>query len=381
MPDGPVTACGSCYYPRLVTVLDLGMQPLPQAIPGADDSARYPLRLVRCARCTLVQLDYIVPQARLFPPDYPYATGNTRALREHFAGLAGIIAELAEAGELAVDIGGNDGTMLKELRKAAPAVRALLVEPTDQAWKADAAGIRVVNEYWTAELARKIAREYGPAMVIATSNTFGHVPDPHDFLDGITSLLAGNGTFIIENQDWFHVASLMQIDTVYHEHLRYYTPASLGLLLAGHGLLVTGWEPLDMHGGSFRATAVRESPNLQGRAEALASRLAGLLQQASADGPVYAVGAPTRATPLVNYAGLGKYLTCACEIAGSGKIGAVIPGTAVPVVDEEVLFADQPPHVLLLAWDLAASLIPLLRSKGYRGKIIIPLPEPRIADG
>lgn len=380
-PEGRVWQCGSCGGRHLTPVLDMGMQPLPQAKPGRDDSALYPLRLVRCPQCTLVQLDYIVPQAELFPVDYPYVTGNTRALREHFSRQARTITTMIEAGDLVVDVGGNDGTMLAALRAAAPSARLLLVEPTDQARKCPA-GIEVVQDYWTAGLAAKIRQEYGPAKVIVTSNTFGHVPDPHDFLDGVTELLDADGTLIIDNQDWFNVVNLLQIDTVYHEHLRYYTPASLGWLLERHGLLLTGWTRITMHGGSFRATAVRHPQySLQARAEGLAAHLTALVAEAARKGPVYAIGAPTRATPLVNFAGLGRYLTCACEIRGSQKIGACIPGTDVPVVDEVALFRDQPPYALLLAWDLADGLIPKLRERGYTGDVIVPLPEPGIYDG
>ena len=379
MPDGPVLACGSCGFTRLEPVLDMGMQPLPQARKDGRVN-RYPLRLVKCPRCTLVQLDYIVPQAELFPADYPYATGNTKALRDHFGQQALFVEELISRGDLVIDIGGNDGTMLKTLRKIAPDNWLLLIEPTDQAQKAGD-HIDVVQEYFTAELARKVREEHGQAQVITASSVFGHIPDPHDFLDGVTTLLAEDGTLIIDNQDWFNVVQDLQIDTIYHEHLRYYTPASLSWLLARHGLLVTSLHRTVMHGGSFRAVAVREKPDLKVRAAILAGDLSVLVRAAASIGPVYAVGAPTRATPLVNYADIGKYLTCACEIAGSQKIGAFIPGTQVRIVDEQALFDDQPPYALLLAWDLADTLIPLLRKKGYRGRIILPLPEPRFADG
>jgi C-methyltransferase C-terminal domain len=197
----------------------------------------------------------------------------------------------------------------------------------------------------------------------------------------VTELLAEDGTFIIDNQDWQNVVNDLQIDTIYHEHLRYYSPASLSWLLARHGLLVVSLTRLEMHGGSFRAIVRRQKPDLQGRTAQLVNQLLNLMDEAVQAGPIYAVTAPSRATPLVNYAGLGKYLTCACEIAACEKIGACIPGTDVPIVDEAVLFADQPPHALLLAWDIADSLIPVLRRKGYKGKIILPLPEPRITDG
>jgi hypothetical protein len=284
-------------------------------------------------------------------------------------------------GDLVVDIGGNDGTMLAGLRKADPEARLLLIEPTDQAKKCPDDQIAVEQDYFTAALAAEIRYHgFGPAKVIVTSNTFGHVPDPVDFLAGVTELLADDGTFIIDNQDWLSVVNGLQVDTIYHEHLRYYTPLSLSYLLEHHGLAIETLSRLDMHGGSFRAVVRRVRPDLRQRAWRAKGWIRSLVSGAAEDGPVYAVGAPTRATPLVNWTGIGKYLTCACEIAGSGKIGACIPGTLVPVVDEQKLFDDQPPYALLLAWDLADMLVPLLRKKGYKGKILVPLPEPRVLD-
>jgi len=388
MPEGPVLACGSCGSGPLEPVLDLGPQPLPQAMPGRAGLVKYPLRLVQCPQCTLVQLDYIVSQHELFPADYPYATGNTKALRVHFDQLAGEVTAMIGHEDLVVDIGANDGTFLglvhqewlrEDRTRFRP--RVLAIEPTNQARKCRQAGIGVVQDYFTAALAARIRQDHGTAKVIVTANTFGHVPDPHDFLDGVTELLAGDGTLIIDNQDWHNVVNDLQIDTIYHEHLRYYSPASLSHLLARHGLLVTSLTRIAMHGGSFRAIAVREKPGLAVRAIQLAARLNELLSEAAKAGPVYAIGAPTRATSLVNYAGLGKYLYRACEIAGSEKIGAVIPGTTVPIVDEQALFGNQPPYALLLAWDLYTDIIPKLRANGYNGKIIIPLPEPRIFHG
>jgi spermidine synthase len=356
----------------------MGEQPLPQAMPGKDTSRRYPLRLVRCGRCTLVQLDYIVLEKERFPADYPYITGNTGALRDHFAEQARAVSDLVMPGDLVIDIGGNDGTMLRALRKIDPEPRLMLIEPTDQAKRCDDTSIKVVQAYFTDRLAAEIAEEHGVAKVITASNVFGHVGDPHDFLDGVEELLAPDGTLIIDNQDWHNVVQDLQIDTIYHEHLRYFSPASLSWLLAQHGLLVVSWNRIGMHGGSFRVVARWEKADLEERAGYLALALNKILERAAEDGPVYAVTAPTRATPLINYANIARYLTCACEIAGSEKIGAVIPGTDVPIVDEERLFTDQPPHALILAWDIAGGLIPVLRKRGYTGTFIVPLPEPRI---
>lgn len=387
MTHGPVTECGSCGSTELIPVLDMGNQPTPQAVPGRENK-RYPLRLVECSTCTLVQLDYIAPRDEVFPVDYPYTTGNTKALRDHFAQQAVFVDSVLwhnerfaeDAPPLVVDIGGNDGTMLKFLRVEAPDARLLLVEPTDQ-YKKAGEGVSVWNDYFTGEVGNAIRALYGPAQAIVASNVFGHVHDIHDFLEGVTALLAQGGTFLIDNQDWYNVVQDLQIDTIYHEHQRFYTPASLGWLLARHGLMIISWNRIGMHGGSFRAVVQRQKPQLENRVKDVMGRLTDIMDKAAEAGPVYAVTAPTRATPLVNYAGLGKYLTCACEVAGSEKIGACIPGTSVPIVDEKVLFEQQPPHVVILAWDIADGLIPVLRKRGYKGRFIIPLPVPVVTDG
>jgi hypothetical protein len=106
-----------------------------------------------------------------------------------------------------------------------------------------------------------------------------------------------------------------------------------------------------------------------------------MVRDAARDAPVYGIGATTRATPLIHFAGIGEFITCVCEVPSSEKIGQNMPGTLIPVVDEAKLLEDQPPHALLLSWHIADTVIPKLRSAGYRGKIIIPLPEPRIIDG
>lgn len=378
MPEGPVTHCGGCgeiLPPK--KILDLGMQPLPQATKQQAGRMLYPLRLVRCDGCTLVQLDYIAPQAEVFPPEYPYATGNTAALVEHFAQQAKTVGRITKDWDLVVDIGGNDGTMLKELKKFAPATRCILVEPTNQADKCPE-GITVVKAYFTAQLGAEMAAHYGVAQVITCSNVFGHVPDPHDFLGGCFELLAPDGTLIIDNQDWHNVCQDMQIDTVYHEHLRYFSPASISLLLARCGFLVTSINRIPMHGGSFRVTAVKEKTDMGGRANRLLIGIHDRVKMAASEGTVYAVGAPTRATPLIHSSGIAPYLAMACEVTGSDKIGAYIPGTKVPILDEERIFTDHPYAVLILAWDLADMLIKKLRGRDYKGKILVPLPEPRV---
>jgi hypothetical protein len=354
----------------------MGTQPLAER---HGDGPRYPLALLECRACTLVQLSYVVPEREVFPLDHPYTSGSTKALWRHFEGLATQLQlDVLDAGDLVVDIGANDGTLLDRL---GPTVRRVGVEPTNQARKLSEKGIAAYQEFFTPALGKRLRDSHGPAKVITACNVLAHTRDPHGFMTGVKHLLADDGVFVVETHDFASVEDGLQIDTVYHEHLFYYTITSLSRLLGKHGLVISAVQKIPTHGGSLRAFARRPRRDLEKRAQAAASSLRVLMDGAAQAGPIYGIGATTRATPLIWYAGIQDYLACVCEVPGSEKIGTLMPATKIPVVDEAKLIADQPPYALLLSWHLAEHIIPLLRAKGYRGKVIIPLPEAVIADG
>lgn len=366
--------CGICGSPYLSEFLNLGDQPVAERY--GKDSPVYPLRLVRCQSCTLVQLDGPPDPSVLFPRDHPYATGNSGALRAHYAKLAVAAGWHLSPGDLVVDIGANDGTLLFMF---ADGVRKVAVEPTDQSFKIDGA-TRIYQEFFSLGLATRIRDEHGPAKLVTACNVLAHVPYPHDFMAGVVRMLAEDGEFVTENHDLRSVVDGLQIDTVYHEHLRYYDIVSLGRLLSMHGLAITDVLSVPTHGGSFRVTARRVGyGNLQARAVAAARDLHAMCEDLAAGGNrIYGVGASTRATPLMHYAGIARFLDCVCEVETSDKIGLTMPGTAIPIVPDAKLIADQPPYALLFSWHMADMVIPKLRAAGYDGKFIIPLPEPEI---
>jgi hypothetical protein len=375
---GLITACGTCGDTRLREILDLGQQPLAERETGT----RYPLVLLECVQCGLVQLSYEVDRTEVFPPDHPYATGNTRTLREHFGQLALEAAEQLDDQDLIVDIGASDGTFLAAVRRRMPSARVLAIEPTATgAAICRARGVPVEQAFWSAKVARDVVSALGPARVITASNVLAHVSDQHDFMAGVTALLAPGGTFITENHDVYEVIAGLQIDTVYHEHLRYWSPATLGYLLNMHGFATALTEPVDTHGGSFRTWAVRRDQDLQARAGRARDQLCTLMEAAAANGKIYGIGAATRATPLIHFAGLGRWLDRIAEVRGSAKIGTMMPGTQIYVVDERELIEAQPPTALLLAWHIADDLVPALRAAGYKGKFIVPLPSARYYRG
>src|SRR5258708_36923523 len=180
-------------------------------------------------------------------------------------------------------------------------------------------------------------------------------------------LMDTDSIFLTENHDVASLVDGLQIDTVYHEHLRYYSIATLSRLLAMHGLRVYRTEQIVTHGGSFRAWACKERTDLQYRARNAALELTDLLRWAVEDGSkVYGIGATTRATPLIHFAKLEPFITCVCEIARSDKLGQLMPGTKIPVVDEQKLVEDQPAYALLFAWHIKDDLMPKLRRWGFK---------------
>ena len=365
--------CGLCGSPYLSAFLNMGAQPLAEAY--GKDSRKYLLRLVRCQACSLVQLADPVAQQVVFPEDHPYAVGDTGANRDHFKRLAVKVGWRLRNGDVLVDIGANDGTFLSMFDQG---VVKVAVEPTGQAEKIDDS--HVYKEFFTLGLAQRIRDEFGRASLITACNVLAHVPDPHEFLSGVHALLEDDGVFVTENHDLRSLVDGLQIDTVYHEHRWYWDIATMGDLLASHGLAITDVEPITRHGGSFRVTAQKVSySDMQARAADVATKLHVMLAELHADGhEVYGVSASTRATPLMHYTGIGQYLTCVCEVEGSAKIGLTMPGTDIPIVPDSVLVSDQPPYALLFCWHIKDLVIPKLRAQGYQGRFIIPLPRPEI---
>ena len=226
----------------------------------------------------------------------------------------------------------------------------------------------------------------------------------HAIVEGIVEMLAPDGVFISESHYLIGLLDTLQYDTVYHEHLRYYSVASLKHLLEMHGLEVFHARPIPSHGGSIRVYAGRKGqhkiePSVQKmldaepRGEAMAKRLkefkhdvllsklrllAMLKDLKEKNARVVGISAPSRASTLFNYVGLDDgIIDYVCEIPGSLKIGKCMPGTAIPVVDETRLFEDQPECAIIFSWHIADELAPKLRAKGYKGQLISPLPVPR----
>ena len=405
----PVECCQVCGHAPLENVLSLGyMPPVNQMVPIGEVPRQlpwFPTTLLHCRKCELVQLGLAVDPVIIFPPEYPYTSGTTKLLRDNFADLQRESAAMLglTGKDLVIDIGSNDGTLLSNFKNGGQ--RILGIEPTDVGDIANERGIPTIKRYFGLDTARQVKREHGAASVVTAANCFAHMEDVHAIVDGIVELLKPDGVFISESHYLVPLLDTLQYDTIYHEHLRYYSLASLKYLLEMHDFEVFHARPIPSHGGSIRVYAARRGSrpvqdsvnrmlDAEPRGEAMAKRLQAfhrdvilsklrllsMLRDLKERGErIAAISAPSRASTLVNYVGLDEGLIdYVCEIPGSLKIGKYMPGTQIPVVEEARLFAEQPDCAVIFSWHIADELAPKLKAKGFRGKLITPLPEPRV---
>jgi len=403
-----VESCQVCGNKDLRSIIFIGYLPPVNTMPpvGARpvEQPAYPAEVLRCPKCELVQLGLVVDPNILFPPSYPYTSGTTKILRENFAELYREVMAtypIAKAA-LVVDIGSNDGTLLGNFKDGGH--RVLGIEPTNAGKIARTKGITTMTAFFTADAAKQAVKKYGKAKIVTAANVFAHIENPSAVVQGIVSMLDKDGIFVSESHYWVALLETLQYDTIYHEHLRYYSLTALKYLVEQHGLEVIRAKRIPTHGGSIRVYTARKGTRrvdasvaqiLAHEKGALSreslerfkkgvvdSKLAllAMLRDIKAKGErVYGVGAPSRSSTLINYVGLNDgILDCVLEIAGSYKIGKYVPGTVVPVLDEKLLFDNPPDYALLFSWHIADELIPKLKAKGFKGKFIVPLPEPRV---
>jgi SAM-dependent methyltransferase len=412
MVFGPIRQCQNCRSEPLTPVIFLGhLPPVSTMYPINGPAVRegwFPAPVCYCPSCHLVQLGYVENPKLLFAPEYKYTSGTTKSLQENFAELARQARSRfgVSQRDLVVDIGSNDGTLLSHFQTAGN--RVVGIEPTKAGEIAIASRIPTVRDFLGRSAVDAVVSNYGRARVVTAANVFGHMPDIDEVMGCISDLLEPEGVFISESDYLLDIVNGLEFDTIYHEHLRYYSLHSIRNLLERRGYGVVSVERIGTHGGSIRVYATRSpAVNRDGSVEKLLEieRAAGLnstawigsfreritsaklknfglLAELVGQGHrLYGIGAPARSTTLIHYFGLDVgLLDCVLETQGSKKIGHYIPGTRIPVLAEQKLFEDQPRYALVLSWHIADELRTNLRKKGYRGSFIVPLPEPRVID-
>jgi len=411
-PLGILNNCQICGKPSLETIINLDHQPpcdlLPNAQEVKEEEIHYPINVVRCISCGLVQLDFVPPPQIVFHKKYPYRTGITQMLVDNFKILAESTIKKfkLKQGSLIVDIGSNDGTALQQFKNEG--MKVVGIEPTDVAKIAQENGIPTINKFFSEKVAEEVVKKYGQASVVIATNVFAHINNLSSFMRGLDTLLPKKGVFISESQYLLDTIQKAQYDTMYHEHLRFYSLKPLQVLFKKFGFTLTDAERIASSGGSIRVFATKgkslkasqevnrlikneEKAGLykpstykkfKERVELSRLTLVKLLCELKLAGKTTAgVGSPGRSSPVLNYCHIDPLLIpYLAEQSSSLKLGLFSPGTHIPVVDEKRLFEEQPEYALLLSWHIADTLIKKLRDRGLKSKFIIPLPEVKIIE-
>jgi len=408
---GKLTRCQISGSENLELVIDLDNQPLCDSLLTEDQLGKpetyYPLRLYICPESGLAQLDYVVDGSVVYHLDYPYRSGITKELEVYQRAFAqDVVTELGIVpGSLCVDIGSNDGTLLTGFQRLH--MRALGIEPTNIAKIArEENQIETIQGFFTEELARRMAADYGKAKVITATNVFAHMAPLGEVMRGIRQLLDEDGVFITESHYLLDVFEKAQFDTVYHEHIRTYSLKSLVTLFRYYDMEVFHVRRADRYGGNIRAYvaakgAKRIAPSVaelldlevkkgmfdpqtyatfRTRVFECRDRLMEMAYQARRRGERFVGNScPGRCSTLLNYYGMTRDLMpYLAEQPTSLKLGRYLPGKHIPVVTNQRLIDEQPEHVVLLAWHYAKPIAEQLRARGLKSKFVTPLPDVRV---
>jgi len=401
--------CRHCDSELSLPFLDLGGAPPSNAYLSAEQvmapEVWYPLRLLVCSTCWLVQTVDYAGRSALFTEDYAYFSSVSRSWLAHAERYVNDMVERFALGpeSMVVEIAANDGYLLQYVQQRG--VPCYGVEPTaSTAAAARERGIEIVGEFFGVELGARLATQGRSADLIAANNVLAHVPDINDFVGGFTRLLTAGGVATFEFPHLLQMVRHAQFDTAYHEHYSYLSLGTVRRIFAEQGLQVFDVIELPTHGGSLRVFAQRAdtgsrpvSPNVQRvldaedasgmrapsfyadfqtTAERVKDDLVAFLVQAKRDGRrVAAYGAAAKGCTLLNFAGVRPdLLPFVCDM-GPSKQGKFLPGSHIPILAPEALFEHRPDFVLILPWNIADEVTTQLagvREWGARFVVAVP---------
>lgn len=404
-----IDACRSCGSRELSEFLDLGQSPLAdrlltEAQLGTEEP-RVALSVAFCRACTLVQITETVDPEVLFCNDYPYYSSVSPALLKHFADSAASIIQSRKLGSdsLVVEAASNDGYMLKNFVSAG--IPVLGIDPAEgQVKRANEAGVRSMNDFFTRELASRLASEGVAADVFLANNVLAHVADLNGFVAGIAMLLKEDGVAVIECPYLLDLMDHREFDTIYHQHLCYFSVTALDHSFRRHGLSLNDVQRVAIHGGSLRLFVERKEKarprvaellraeqdrgvskleSYQGFAaevQQLKTDLMKLLGELRAQGKrIVGYAAAAKACTMMTYCGIGKEQLDYLVDLSTFKQGRYMTGNHLLIRPPSALLEDKPDYVLILAWNFADEIIK--QQAAYQnggGKFIVPVPAVKV---
>ena len=389
-----IERCHLCGQPALHEFINLGRQPLANKYPTQTQFASedfFPLAVYLCTHCKNVQLGTIVSRTRMFE-DYYYLSSVNAGLVRHFEKLA---KKLASA-RLVVDVGSNDGILLKPLLELG--VKAVGIEPSiNVSTIANDAGLETICAFFDMASAADVERKYGKPDVIVASSVFTHLEDPHQFIEAAKWLLADGGRFIIEVEYIGNIIRQTQFERFYLDRIFYYSLASLDHLFKSHGMSVVDVEHIEPHGGSLQVTIQHECGAAQSSANVAAllreetetvtltklkefkhevdkqigsfRRLLEDYKQANLK--IAGYGAPARVSTICNYGGIGPSLIEFTVDDSPLKQNKFTPGTHIPIVPRSHLDAHRPDILVVFAYEY---LDDIRNKTGSAYRYLIPIP-------
>ncbi len=404
---GPCIVCGKKTVEQF---LDLGQMALANKFLSREELAlaepTYPLQVGFCHTCGHVQLTEAVPPQAMFE-DYLYVSAASDTLKAHLYDLSDVVVRRCGLGakDLVMDIGCNDGTLLEGFRRHG--VKILGVDPAQNLAKLTRGdGIDRYVGFFTATAAQAIVQKWGKATAITATNTFPHIPQLQDFIDGVKTVLAPSGVFVIEAHYLVNLLEQGAFDTIYHEHVSYWAVGPMVYLFNKAGMDVVHVERLPLHHGQIRIFAQRKGEGrVQSSVEELlkTERSLGIDQFSTyqrfadttrkirtdlhamiqalrnAGKKLAAYGAPAKGNTLLSFLDVGPETLLYIADRSPLKQGRYTPGSHIPVVSPERLLRDQPDYTLLLAWNFTDEI--LQQQAEYRrrgGRFIVPVPQARV---